>query len=428
MLSALYVLSFVDRMILALLVSPLKASLGVSDVQLGLLFGPAFGIFYAALGLPLARLADRGNRRRLIVAGVLLWGAATVASGFAGTFSLLVMLRVGLAIGEAALTPAAYSMIGDLFPPQRRTLAASVYSGIGNGGAFASFILGSMVIHALGGAAGMSAGFQSWQLVFFAVGIPTIAVGLIFALTTREPERIASSRAAAPSVAEVVAHVRSNAALYIGLFGGAGLLQAIGYSWTAWGPELARRNYALPIDRAGLAFGIAGVLAAIAGTVLFPLWSRRLAATGRPSALALMSMVGVLGGAVFAVCAVGQATPVPFFVLATLSMFCVIGGANNVLVGMQTLAPPRMRATLVAGVLLSITVLGLCIGPPLSAAISAGISSAGDALGTGLAAVAVLIALPSLALFAWSGRGMSTSVRDSSSTEPLQTDQRGTSP
>lgn len=146
LLSALYVLSFIDRLILALLVSPLKAGFGVSDVQLGLVFGPAFGVFYAVLGLPLARVADRGDRRRLIITGVLLWGFATIASGFAGTFALLIVLRIGLAIGEAALTPAAYSMIGDLFAPHRRTLAASIYSGIGNAGAFASFILGSMVI------------------------------------------------------------------------------------------------------------------------------------------------------------------------------------------------------------------------------------------------------------------------------------------
>jgi predicted MFS family arabinose efflux permease len=95
-LSSLYVLSFIDRLILALLVAPLRSDLGLSDVQLGLLFGPTFGVFYAVLGLPLARFADQGNRRRLIVSGVVLWGLSTIASGFAATTMLFGFSRIGL--------------------------------------------------------------------------------------------------------------------------------------------------------------------------------------------------------------------------------------------------------------------------------------------------------------------------------------------
>jgi predicted MFS family arabinose efflux permease len=108
LLGLLYLVSFVDRFILALLVQPLKQDLGISEVQLGLLFGTAFALFYALLGLPFARLADRYDRRRLILAGAVLWSLSTIASGFANSYGWLVLLRVGLAIGEAALTPGGF--------------------------------------------------------------------------------------------------------------------------------------------------------------------------------------------------------------------------------------------------------------------------------------------------------------------------------
>jgi len=406
LLSLLYVLSFIDRLILALLVSPLKADLGVSDLQLGLLFGPAFGLFYAAIGLPLARLADRGNRRILVVCGVLLWGAATVLSGFAGSFALLVALRIGLAIGEAALTPAAHSMIGDLFPPQRRSLAASIYSAVGQGGAYAGFILGAAVVR---GMEAMLPGsgdyrFSAWQLTLFAVGIPSIVVALVFAFTTREPPRLGAKAAA--TLGEVRAYLRQHVRLYAGLLAGAGLLQAIPYAWTAWAPEYMRRNLDVTIQQAGTSFGVVGLIAAFAGSVAFPLLTRRLEHAGRPDALAQVSMLGVIGGSVLTWLAVQQSQVEPFLALLGLSMFFTQGGSINVLVGMQVLAPPHMRATLVASVLLSITLLGMCIGPPVSAAIAARLSATGEGLGEGIGVLAALLAIPCLALLAMTRRGL----------------------
>jgi predicted MFS family arabinose efflux permease len=119
-LSSLYVLSFIDRLILALLVAPLRSDLGLSDVQLGLLFGPTFGVFYAVLGLPLARFADQGNRRRLIVSGVVLWGLSTIASGFAATFAELVMLRHWRI--TTALLKVGHALLGDVQQSKQETV------------------------------------------------------------------------------------------------------------------------------------------------------------------------------------------------------------------------------------------------------------------------------------------------------------------
>ena len=401
LLSSLYVFSFIDRLVLALLVAPLRSDLGLSDLQLGLLFGPAFGLFYAALGLPLARLADRGNRRRLIMAGVLLWGVATTASGFATTFAFLVSLRAGLAVGEAALTPATYSLIGDLFPPHRRKWAASLYTAFGQAGAYGGFIVGAAVLHVIDSATwtGMASGLKSWQLLFFAVGIPSISLGVVFACTTREPPRNLLYGQTAPRLREVLGYLKHNFRLYLGLSGGAGLLQAVSYSWSAWAPEYVRRQFSWPIQRAGLVFGLSGLLATAAGTVILPLIARRLESTGRRDAVPLTSMAGVVGGSLCALAAVLQSSPPAFFVLLAMSLFCTAGATNSVIISLQTLAPDRMRATLAACVLLCITLLGLCIGPPVTAWIATTLSPQGQGLGVALGILTAGVMIPCTVLF-----------------------------
>ena len=410
LLSSLYVFSFIDRLVLALLVAPLRSDLGLSDLQLGLLFGPAFGLFYAVLGLPLARLADRGHRRRLIIAGVLLWGGATTASGFATTFALLVSLRAGLAVGEAALSPATYSLIGDLFPPHRRKLAASLYTAFGQAGAYGGFMVGAAILQLIDSTtlSGMASGLKSWQLLFFAVGIPSLSLGVVFACTTREPPRNMSYGKTAPRLREVLEYLRRNFRLYLGLFGGAGLLQAVSYSWSAWAPEYARRQFSWPIQRAGWVFGLSGLLATAAGTVILPLIARRLEGRGRGDAVALTSMAGVVGGSLCALAAVLQSSPPAFFALLAMSLFCTAGATNSVVISLQTLAPDRMRATLAACELLCITLLGLCVGPPMTAWIATTISPKGQGLGAALGILTAAVVIPCTVLFSISRAGLRT--------------------
>jgi MFS family permease len=410
-LGLLYVLSFVDRVILALLVSPLKADLHVSDVQLGLLFGPAFAVFYAVLGLPIARLADRGDRRKLILAGVFLWGAATVGSAFAGSFWVLVALRMGLAIGEAALTPSAYSLIGDLFPPHRRTAAASLYSALGMAGAAGGYILGAAVIQLVGHAAAPAsgAGLGLWRLVFVIVGAPSLLMGLVVAFTTREPLR--SSTSVAPGFREVLGYLRRNLRLYVGLFVGAGLTQAIGYAYVAWGPEFLHRQYNWSIPHAGYVSGLIGLAAGFGGTLAAPALSRRLEAWGRADGVILASLSLLVVGALCAVAAPLQGRVEAFLALNAAASFCLVGVANNVVVSMQFVAPPRMRATLVAAVLMCITLLGLGLGPAVVAVISARLSPDGQALGSGLAILAAGISAPAFCLLLWA-RGRFAQLRE----------------
>jgi MFS family permease len=406
LLSTLYVLSFVDRVILALLVTPLKADLNVSDVQLGLLFGPAFAIFYAVLGLPIARLADRGNRKRLIVCGVLTWAAATIASAYAGAFWVLVSFRIGLAVGEAALTPSAHSMIGDLFTPRRRGLAASLYSAAGMAGASGAYILGAAVVHEVGhlNASGIAPSFNTWRLVLVAVGVPSLLVGLVFAATTREPRRLRTT-ASAPGAREAFRYLARRRRLFGGLFLGAGLTQAIGYAYAAWGPEFIHRRFSWPIPQAGLAFGLAGLAAGFGGTLLMPIITQNLFRSGQSRAVALTSMAAVAVGGGLAALAPLQGDPMMFLLLFAGASFCLTGASNNVLVALQVMAPERMRATFVALLLMCITLLGLGIGPSVTALISSRLDPGGGGLAVALALLSPLVAVPAFLLMLWSLRG-----------------------
>ena len=187
-----FIFSFVDRIIIAMLVEPLKQDLGMTDTQLGLLQGLAFAVFYATVGLPIGRWADRYSRRAIIGWGIFLWSLMTAVCGLARSFWELFLARVGVGVGEAALSPAAYSMIADYFPREKLGRALGVYQAGAFFGAGLSFLVGGLVIQAVAKAGAVSlpvlGAVKAWQVVFFAVGLPGVVVALLM-LTVREPVR-----------------------------------------------------------------------------------------------------------------------------------------------------------------------------------------------------------------------------------------------
>jgi predicted MFS family arabinose efflux permease len=408
LLAVLYIFSGVDRMIPAIIIGPLKADLGLSDLQIGLLIGSAFALFYSVLGLPLGRLVDKSNRCLIILCGVLLWGLCTAGSGFAKTFTSLVFLRIGLAIGEAVLTPAAYSIIGDLLPPSQRSLAASLYATAGTVGIGLTYVFGAAVVQV--GAQllknGIGAGLGARQLVFLAAGVPPVLVVLVFALTVREPARSVESGPSFPSLGEVLRYVRGNFRLYGGMFTGAGLIQAIYGGFATWGPEYLRRAFAWSIQDAGYAFGIAILAAGATGPMFVPMLTRALESIGRRDSIVLVSAgCGTLGAALQAAAAL-QSSPFGFLVLFALGSCLALGATTNVMVAMQVIAPSRMRGTLVAALIMCMTLLGVGIGAPGTALISGQLSATGAALGAALAILAGVAGLISLFLLLWSRKSL----------------------
>jgi MFS family permease len=402
LLGSLYIFSFVDRGALAMLVRPLSRDLALSDVRIGLLFGTAFAIFYGVLGLPIARLADRKNRRVLIASGVILWSLSTIATGFANSFALLVVLRIGLGIGEAALTPSAYSLISDLFSERQRALAASIYSAVGMGGASISPIFIALLLRGMGNTppSGLLQGFHPWQVIFLAIGIPSLLLGFVYLLTTREPERV-SEQGSAPNLAEVIEYLRQNARLYGGLFAGGGTIQAIAYGFVAWGPELLRRKFGLPIESAGLLLGAVALPTGVLGTLAVPFVVRLLERNGRRDAIVLTSLGGLVVGAISVVIALLQSSVGLYIAFSAVGLLCLVSATNNILISLQFLAPDRMRATLVALYLMCITLFGLGIGPAFVGYVSTLVHSHADGLPIGLGVLTVLVFAVSTVLLSY---------------------------
>ncbi|HEV2866054.1 MAG TPA: MFS transporter [Allosphingosinicella sp.] len=198
-----YVINFIDRQIISILVGDIKRDLSVTDAQIGFLYGTAFAVFYALFGIPLGRLADSWYRGRLMAIGLALWSSMTALSGFANSFGLLAAARIGVGIGEASASPAAYSMISDSFPKERRATALSIYSsGLYIGGAL-SLPIGGLVLSRWNAAypdpAAAPLGLAGWQAAFLAVGIPGLLLAL-WVLTLREPQRGASDGLPQPIV------------------------------------------------------------------------------------------------------------------------------------------------------------------------------------------------------------------------------------
>ncbi len=185
-----YVLNFVDRQILSILANDIKADLGLSDADLGFLYGTAFAVFYALFGIPLGRLADSWKRVRLMSIGLAVWSAMTALSGLAKNGVQITIARVGVGVGEATASPSAYSLISDYFPPRLRATALSIYSsGLYLGSGF-SLLIGGLIVENWNAAypGGGPGGLVGWQVAFIAVGLPGILLAL-WVLTLKEPVR-----------------------------------------------------------------------------------------------------------------------------------------------------------------------------------------------------------------------------------------------
>lgn len=204
-LVGVYVLNFLDRQIPAILADRIKADLGVTDAQLGYLYGTAFAIFYALFGIPLGRLADVWDRRKLIALGLGFWSLMTALSGFARSFTQLALARVGVGVGEASATPAAYSLLSDYFPRERRATVLALYSsGIYIGSGLGLF-LGGLIVNRWDRAfadGGAPLGLVGWQAAFLAVGLPGLALAF-WAKSLREPRRGASDGLVTASPADL---------------------------------------------------------------------------------------------------------------------------------------------------------------------------------------------------------------------------------
>jgi MFS family permease len=356
--------SFVDRQILGLLVTPIKQDLGISDTRIGLLQGLAFGIFYTLLGVPMGRLADSGSRRHLVAAGICLWSLMTAACAGARNFGSLFLARMGVGVGEATLSPAAFSLLSDYFPKGRLAMALSVFSmGIFFGSGLA-LILGGLIIGALG----------SWRLTFLLVGLPGLLAALL-ALSIREPARREllvttggqPTRLGLAGVArQVTVRWRSIAGICFAF-----AAQALcNYAQQAWLPTYFVRVRGWSLRQAGVTLGvmslIMGLLGAYLGGRLADEWQRR-GIFEAPLRVGVLATTGA--GITFTLALLLPRPDVQLVLLAAAFLFLAMPIGSGY-ASLQLILPNQVRGQIGAVQVFALNLFGLILGPALPALLS----------------------------------------------------------
>lgn len=252
-LTAVYVFNFIDRQILVILQESIKQELGLSDTQLGLMTGFTFAIFYVSFGIPIARLADKGNRRNIIAVSLTIWSAMTALSGMAQNFMQLLLARIGVGIGEAGGSPPSHSIISDLYPPKKRATALAIYSTGISIGILLGFLIGGWVNQYLG-----------WRMTFLVVGLPGILLAVILRFTLKEPPRghsdkdsdVANEQHSMKDVFKLLREKKSFRYIAVG----AGFAAYVSYTVTSWMPPFLARVHDMSSAEIGtwlsLIFGI----------------------------------------------------------------------------------------------------------------------------------------------------------------------------
>ncbi|OCC22609.1 hypothetical protein MB02_15905 [Croceicoccus estronivorus] len=395
-----YVLSFVDRQILSLMVDPIRQDLGLSDIQIGLLQGFAFAILYATMGVPFGMLADRASRRKLIAAGIVFWSFATAMCGLARSFAHLFIARIGVGVGEAALSPAAHSYLSNAFPREKLARAMAIYNlGITLGGGMA-LIIGGSVVALIARSGNIELPFfgelRSWQTAFLAVSLPGIFIALL-ALATKEPPRprVADTEKQVPPLGDVFRNLWAHRRAFASIHFSSAVFGIYGYSLIGWYPTLMIRSFDLTPGQAGTTLGLYHLFLGSLGSICGGMLADKLAAKGR-----FDSNMRVISWIAAAVVIPATLTPLMpnitlLLIMLAPAVFLFNGYFGCSVAAIQLASPPSMRGTNAALFLLTNSFVGLTIGmlavPMTDKYMFGGTGELGPALGV-IAAVGCTLA------------------------------------
>ncbi len=397
LLLLVFILSYFDRYILTLVIEPIKKSLHLTDFQVGLLLGPAFSLFNVVMGIPLGWYADRSSRKWILIAGIVVWCAMTTASGFATTFAALLVLRLGLGLGEAVVSPCSVSMISDYFERARRGRAISVYMAGPYLGAGLAFLVGGNLIGAierLGRTHVLGLGpFAAWQMAFLMVGVPGFVLALLM-LTVREPahaERVGGVGGTPPigAFAYILARWRGFGALFVGATCNFALS-----TLTFWNVPLFQRTWGWSIAQIGTVTGLFYFTAGPIGTALAVWAMRRLTPRHKDAAMRVLLiglLIGVPTSALYPV--------MPSAGLAVAAMFVAFIGKSIATAGgpaaLALVTPGDIRTRSVAIFNTVITLVGPLLGPPI---IGWAVDASGDprSIGWVLSLFVACVGVPSI--------------------------------
>jgi MFS family permease len=402
-----FVFSFIDRIVIALLVEPIKADLGISDFDIGLLQGFAFALFYALLGIPIGRLSDRISRRGIIATGIAIWSLMTAACGLARSFFGLFLARVGVGVGEATLSPAAYSMISDYFPREKLGRALGVYQSGAMLGAGIAFLVGGAAVQLLSAHDGqllpVLGAVRMWQLAFFAVGLPGLLIALLM-LTVKEPVRQGRASGAASGIPlrAVLAYIGSHRGLFLAHFTGFALLVVPITTVLAWAPTYLSRVLGFARAESGFVLGMMLLILSPAA-VYFGGWLidylQKRGHADAPFRVSIGAALAIIPLSVFAT--TGRDPMLALWLIGPL-IFCACISQAAAPTVIQVMVPNEMRAQISAVWMLCMNLISTIMGPTMVGFITVYVLTDDMAVGTSIAIVNVLSA-PVAALILWTG-------------------------
>jgi len=351
-----------DRTVINLMVEPLKAAFTLDDTHFGMLQGVAFGIFYVIACVPIGRLADRYQRRLILATGIGLFSVFACLSGLARSYTQLFLTRIGVAVGEASLTPAGLSMLSDLFPPQRLGRPVSFFFMSAPVGQGLAFIIGGGLLQWLSTPAALHSvslgGLAPWQAAFIIVGLPVVLLVPLFVLQ-KEPARLGPGGATPLPVREVLAVIRARAGALVPMFAGFAMVNLVSYTFFIWTPAFLQRTYHWNPAQIGVTFGLMLIVFGSGGVYFSGALSDRLAARGHLDAHLKVAAFGFVGCGLFgALAPLMPSAPLAMLLLAPalfLSMMPYACAGTAI----QLIVPNRARAQLTALYVTFTTLVGL---------------------------------------------------------------------
>lgn len=374
-----YIFSFIDRQILALMIEPIKADLNLSDTQFSLLHGLAFSLFYAFMGLPLAYLADRFSRPKIIAVGIVFWSIATALCGLSKSFFQLFFSRMGVGVGEAALSPAAYSMFSDMFTKDKLGRAVAVYSSGSFVGGGIAFLVGGYVIGLLKNMSlievPLLGAIKAWQMAFILVGLPGVFIGLLFILTVRDPQRKgqrldAQGQVEKTSMKKAFKFIKKHSTTFGCHYFGFTFYAMALYCLISWTPAFYMRKYGLTPTEAGYMLGTVMLVANTLGVFCAGWLNDWFIQKGRKDAPMITGVIGIIG-LILPMIAFTQVSELWLSVtLLVPAMFFASFPMPISTTAMQMLAPNQIRAQISAVFLLISNLVAVGIGTTLVALVT----------------------------------------------------------
>lgn len=352
-LVVVYTFNFIDRQIIGILAVPIKADLGLTDTQLGLMGGLAFALFYTGLGIPVAMLADRFSRTWIMTVALAIWSLMTAASGLATNFWQLFAARLGVGVGEAGGVAPAYSLISDFFPPNQRARALSIYSfGIPIGSAI-GIVFGGII-----------ASMLDWRIAFFIVGLAGVILAPIFRMTIKEPPRGGFDRqredSAPPSLKTILRTLSRKPSFWL-VSVGASCSSMMGYGLFFWLPSFFVRSFEMTLLNASLYYGAVLLVGGLAGIWAGGWLGDRFGQMKYSRYVNIPALAFLIAVPFYMLAMLSQNATLTFVVLLipTALGLAWLGPVISVI---QHLVPPNMRATASAVFLFINNLIGIGIG------------------------------------------------------------------